>query len=66
MWVAKIKLRHDCIIWNRCRKFNIMMQSLDLNDGEKDGRVFTSSRNDIPVYWLQITSKFHKKQFQIL
>lgn len=43
MWVAKIRLRHDCIIGNRCKKFNVMMQSLDLNEEKKNGQVFTSS-----------------------
>ncbi len=43
MWVAKIKLRHDCIIGNRCRKFNVMLQSLDLNEEKKNGKVLTSS-----------------------
>lgn len=43
MWVAKIRLRHDCIIGNRCRKFNVMMQSLDLNEEKKNGKVLTSS-----------------------
>ncbi len=43
MWVAKIKLRHDCIIGNRCRKFNVMMQSLDLKEEKKKSGVLTSS-----------------------
>lgn len=43
MWVAKIKLRHDCIIGNRCREFNVTMQSLDLNEERRKGKVFTSS-----------------------
>src|SRR3989338_10338840 len=43
MWVAKIRLRHDCIIGNRCRKFNVMMQSLDLNEEKKNAKVLTSS-----------------------
>jgi len=43
MWVAKIRLRHDCIIGNRCRKFNVMMQSLDLNEEKNNGKVLTSS-----------------------
>ena len=47
MWVAKIKLRHDCIIGNRCRKFNVMMQSLDLNEEKKNGKVLTSSIHQI-------------------
>ena len=43
MWVSKIRLRHDCIVGNRCRKFNVMMQSLDLNEEKKNGKVLTSS-----------------------
>lgn len=43
MWLAKIKLKHDCIIGNRCKKFGIMMQSLDLNEEKKGGKVITSS-----------------------
>ena len=43
MWVAKIKLRHDCIIGNRCRRFNVMMQSLDLNEEKENSKVLTSS-----------------------
>ncbi len=43
MWVAKIILKHDCIIGNRCRDFNIMIQSLNLNEKEKKGNVLTSS-----------------------
>ena len=23
MWIAKLKIRHDCIIGNRCKKFNV-------------------------------------------
>ena len=43
MWIAKIKLKHNCIIGNRCKKFGIMVQSLDLNEDQKAGKVFTSS-----------------------
>jgi len=43
MWVAKLKLKHDCIIGNRCKEFNIMMQSLDLNEEKKNGKFLTSS-----------------------
>ncbi len=43
MWVAKIILKHDCIIGNRCKKFNIMMQSLDLNEEMKNNQIWTSS-----------------------
>lgn len=43
MWVAKIRLKHDCIIGNRCKKFGIIMQSLDLSEREEEGKVVTSS-----------------------
>ena len=43
MWVAKIKLRHDCIIGNRCKKFNVVMQSLNLTEEKENGKVLTSS-----------------------
>lgn len=43
MWIAKIRLKHDCIIGNRCKKFKVMMQSLDLNEEKKNGKVLTSS-----------------------
>ncbi|MEW5896528.1 MAG: helix-turn-helix domain-containing protein [Nanoarchaeota archaeon] len=43
MWVAKIKLKHDCIIGSRCKKFKVMIQSLDLNEEKKNSKVLTSS-----------------------
>lgn len=43
MWVAKLKLKHDCIIGNRCKKFNIIMQSLDLNERKEKNTTMTSS-----------------------
>ena len=43
MWLVKIKLKHDCIIGNRCETFGITLQSLDLTEEKKDGKVITSS-----------------------
>lgn len=43
MWVVKIRLRHDCILGNRCRKFNVMMQSLNLSEEKENKRILTSS-----------------------
>lgn len=43
MWVAKIKLKQDCILGNRCKKFKVVMQSLDLNEEKKNSKVLTSS-----------------------
>lgn len=43
MWIAKIKLRHDCIVGNRCREFGVMLQSYDLNEEKKEDTIITSS-----------------------
>jgi len=43
MWIAKIKLKHDCILGDRCKKFSVVVQSLDLNEEKKKGKVLTSS-----------------------
>lgn len=47
MWVAKIRLRHDCIIGNRCKKFKVTLQSYDLNEESKGNKVLTSSIHQI-------------------
>lgn len=31
MWLLKVKLKHDCIIGNRCKKYNIISHSMSLN-----------------------------------
>lgn len=43
MWVAKIKLKHDCIVGNRCEEFNVILQSYDLNEEKEKDKVLTSS-----------------------
>ena len=43
MWIAKIKLKHDCILGDRCKKFSVVVQSLDLNEEKKNAKVLTSS-----------------------
>ena len=43
MWVAKIKLKHDCIIGNRCESFKITLQSLDLAEKKQGNKIHTSS-----------------------
>ncbi len=56
MWVAKIKLQHDCILANRCKKFGIMMQSLDLREEKKNSAVTTSSMHQLLGEPKQITA----------
>jgi len=43
MWIAKINLKHDCIIGNRCEKYNVEMQSLDLHEKPEKGEINTYS-----------------------
>ena len=43
MWVARIKLKHDCIIGNRCKQFDIVLQSYDLNEETRGKKVRTLS-----------------------
>ena len=43
MWVVKIRLIHDCIIGNRCREFDVTLQSYDLNEDKRSEKTTTSS-----------------------
>lgn len=43
MWVAKIRYRHDCILGNRCKKFEVALQSLVFSVFKEKGEVITSS-----------------------
>jgi predicted DNA binding protein len=42
MWVAKIRCMHDCMIGNRCKKFNLTAKSYELGK-YKDGKTQTTS-----------------------
>jgi len=43
MWVAKIRFKHDCILGNRCEKFNIALQSVAPSVYNENERTVTSS-----------------------
>jgi predicted DNA binding protein len=43
MWIAEIKLKHDCVLGNRCAEFGVSLQSLDLNEEAKGSVLKTSS-----------------------
>ena len=47
MWIAKIKLRHDCLLGNRCKKFKVILQSYDLNEDKTKTKFETSSLHQI-------------------
>ena len=41
MWVAKFKIKHDCLISNRCRKFKCTSTSIPLNNWFDKGYWYT-------------------------
>ena len=43
MWVAKIKLKHNCILGNRCEKYNVTLQSVAFSVFKQNGKTITSS-----------------------
>ncbi len=47
MWVAKLKCRHDCMIGNRCKKFNVTAKSYELGKYQKGKIKVTSSMHQL-------------------
>jgi len=43
MWIAKIKLKHDCILGNRCEKYKVTLQSVAFSVFKQNGKTVTSS-----------------------
>ncbi|MBI2666568.1 helix-turn-helix domain-containing protein [Candidatus Woesearchaeota archaeon] len=43
MWIAKIKLKHNCILGNRCKEFKVILQSLELTERKEKGKILTTS-----------------------
>ncbi len=43
MWIAKIKYRHNCILGNRCKKFNVTLQGVALSVFKENKKTITSS-----------------------
>jgi predicted DNA binding protein len=41
MWVAKLKIKHDCTIANRCKKFRITAFSWGITHFEKHGKSYS-------------------------
>jgi len=41
MWVVKVKIKHDCTIASRCKKFKVTAFSWDLLPFEKDKKFYT-------------------------
>jgi len=41
MWVAKFKLKHDCIIGNRCEEFKVMDTGISFNIYKEKGKIYS-------------------------
>lgn len=41
MWVTKIRIKHDCIIGNRCKKFNVIDTGISFNIYQEDGTTYS-------------------------
>ncbi len=41
MWIAKIEIKHDCIIGNRCEKFNVIDTGISFNIHQEGGFTFS-------------------------
>lgn len=47
MWVVRLKIKHDCTIGNRCKKFNCISFSLSLSNWQDKNHYYTSQRHTI-------------------
>ncbi len=47
MWVVRLKIKHDCTIGNRCKKFNCISFSLSLSNWIDKNYYYTSQRHTI-------------------
>ncbi len=43
MWVIRFKIKHDCILGNRCQEFGVTLQSVNFSVVKKGKRTITSS-----------------------
>jgi len=47
MWVLKLKIKHNCTIGNRCKKFKIIAYSIPLGNWQEKGYSFTAERHTL-------------------
>lgn len=43
MWIARIALKHDCLLGNRCEKFKVTLQSVAFSAFKEGSKTMTSS-----------------------
>jgi predicted DNA binding protein len=41
MWITKIKLKHDCIIGNRCKKFDVIDTGISFNIYQENNKTYS-------------------------
>ena len=41
MWIARLKIKHDCVIGNRCRKFGVTTTGTPFSVYERDGVTYS-------------------------
>jgi predicted DNA binding protein len=47
MWITRLKIRHDCTIGTRCKKFQCISFSLSLSNWKSENYYYTSQRHTI-------------------
>jgi len=47
MWIAKLKAKHDCLIGNRCKKFNVEATAYELGNNIKGKTKITNSMHQL-------------------
>ena len=47
MWLIKLKIKHDCTIGTRCKKFGVISYSIPLGNWSEKGFNFTSERHTL-------------------
>ena len=47
MWILKLKIKHDCTIGNRCKKFEVISYSIPLSSWKEKEYSFTSERHTL-------------------
>lgn len=47
MWIAKLKIKHDCTIGNRCKRFKCFSYSIPLGSWRHNSLEYTSERHTI-------------------
>lgn len=47
MWILKLRIKHDCTIGNRCKRFKVISYSIPLGNWTEKGFNYTSERHTL-------------------